>query len=754
MKVGILGAGASGLACAWLLQKLGIDFKVFEQESYVGGLARSFTWHGFTCDFATHRLFTHDAQVLRELLTLVPMVRHARRSKIWLAGKWLSDPVNILELLYKHPSKATPVARSYFTRPRNLEADSFKSFVTARYGSKLHDFFFAPYTEKLFGIDSEHVSVEWARRKVRIGGLASFFRESSKKHFSYFYYPVQGGYGAITDRFYRDVRERVLLKSPVRRLEHTGDRVTGVIYHNHGEEHLEEFSHVISTIPLPTLGKLLDKDFSLPYRRAHAVYILANYPLLTEYHWLYFMDRPIAINRMVEFKNLSPANQPSNQTVLCAEVTDQHPNIENRVIDDLIKAGLLNYTDIVDTMTKHDDFAYPIYDRRSEATKLQVRSHTERFANLHLLGRAATFEHQELDDVYAGALSLANQLAREIDTIPSIGIKVPIQEKVKAMSKSENPLVYVIILTYNNVDDTIECLDSVQKMDYPNFRTVVVDNGSSDNTPEKIRQMFPDVHIIENSTNLGVPWGFNIGFSFALRAGAEYILMLNNDTVAEPDLLSELIKTGSSASDIGILMPKVLYHDRPTRIWAIGGRHRRFPPAIVTMGLNKPDGEAFNQPRELDYAPSCGLLIHRRAFEQAGLFDPGYFFFFDDWDFSTRVRAQNQRIRFVPTACLYHKDGRTTGKGRSQLYWRVMGESSVRFYRRHGRPVWFSLAAHIGYLMLREFVVRGKWYGFKSFLAGVRSGLEKPLGTPPTWDSNVGYAALAATTEDAGEHNQ
>lgn len=751
MTVAIIGAGVSGLACAWLLQKQGVAVKVLEREPYVGGLARSFHWHGFTCDFATHRLFAHDPQVLQELLALVPMVRHTRRSRIWLGGKWLRDPVNIVELLYRHPSLIPRVGWTYLARPRDLPQDSFESYVVARYGTVLDEFFFAPYTEKLFGIEAANVSVEWARRKVRIGGLLSFLRESSKKHFSYFYYPVQGGYGAIVDRLYQDVKEQVLLEAEVCRLEHSDNRIQRVVYRQNGREVNEQFSHVISTVPLPVLGDLLGEDLFLPYRGASAVYLLVDRPLLTQYHWIYFIDRSVVVNRMAEFKNLSPVEQPTDRTVLCAEVTNCDRDVAERVIADVVATGLLTPADVLDVMVERYDFAYPVYDRRWEAAKSRVQSRAGRFANLHGLGRSAVFEHWELDDAYAGAVRLAGQLTREMQAVrPMVGV---LAEEGATMAPSDRPLVYAVVLTYNNVSDTIECLRSIQQMDYPNLRVLVVDNGSTDGTPDQVRRLFPDVELIENSSNLGVPWGFNVGFGHALRAGATYVLMLNNDTVMDSDMLTKLVEEGTKDDQTAVLMPKVLYYGWPERVWSVGGRYRRFPPAIVLIGRDKPDGERFERPRLLEYAPSCGLLIHRRAFERAGLFDPGYFFFFDDWDFCERVRAHGMHIRLVPEARLYHKVGRTTGRGGSPLYWRVMGESSVRFYRRHGRPVWFSLIVHIGYLVLREFVIQRKWHGFKDFMSGVRAGLEKPLGSVPAWDREVDGVASQPVLEDVRERS-
>jgi len=135
--------------------------------------------------------------------------------------------------------------------------------------------------------------------------------------------------------------------------------------------------------------------------------------------------------------------------------------------------------------------------------------------------------------------------------------------------------------------------------------------------------------------------------------------------------------------------------------------------------------------RLIEYAPSCRLLIHRRAFEQVGLFDPGYFFLFDDWDFSERVRAHGLNIWYTPNTFLWHKVSKTTQGPHSPLFWHTYGASIARFYRRHGRPVWFSLPVHVGYIMLREFLWKRNWESLSYFREGVSLGMQSPIGSLP-----------------------
>ncbi|KUO43052.1 MAG: hypothetical protein APU95_00750 [Hadesarchaea archaeon YNP_N21] len=290
-----------------------------------------------------------------------------------------------------------------------------------------------------------------------------------------------------------------------------------------------------------------------------------------------------------------------------------------------------------------------------------------------------------------------------------------------------NNLVGIVILTYKNYSDTKECLESILKSDYYPIQVWVVDNGSEDETIQLLVAEFPKIHTIQTGKNLGVAGGFNAGIIKALDNGADYILILNNDTVVEPDTIKILVSESQNHPDYGILMPKILYYDSPNCIWSIGARHRFFPPAIVMIGLNQKDGPEYSKPRFLDYAPTCALLIPKQVFEKVGLLDESYFLFYDDWDYSLRVRASGFKIAYIPQARVYHKVSKTIKNMRkASSFWYLWGCSAGYFYRRHGRPPLLSALVHLSYLALREGLHNGPTVVFH-FIAGAVKGYFKPI---------------------------
>jgi GT2 family glycosyltransferase len=219
------------------------------------------------------------------------------------------------------------------------------------------------------------------------------------------------------------------------------------------------------------------------------------------------------------------------------------------------------------------------------------------------------------------------------------------------------PLVAIIVLTWNQRDLTLDCLASLAAMHYPSDRLqiIVVDNGSQDNTPAAIRTRFPAVTVVENHNNLGFAAGNNVGVSLALQGDAEYVMLLNNDTVVDGQMLARLLTVIQSQADVGIVGPKMLYFDPPNVIWCAGNRLGRWPWITHRLQAEQPDGALDELPHAVDYITACGILLRRAVIEQIGLLDPRFFIYYEETDWCYRARRAGWRILYVPDARLWHK---------------------------------------------------------------------------------------------------
>jgi GT2 family glycosyltransferase len=217
-----------------------------------------------------------------------------------------------------------------------------------------------------------------------------------------------------------------------------------------------------------------------------------------------------------------------------------------------------------------------------------------------------------------------------------------------------SPLVIIVVLNWNSGNDTVACLESLCSLDYPNYEIVVIDNGSTDNSLKLIQHHDPFINYIETGKNLGFTGGNNIGLQYALDQGAEWIMILNNDTIVGPDLLSRLIGVGSVVPEVGILGPMVYHYDDKLTIQSAGGYldTHWFP---IHLGQNEYDIGQYQNPRPVDWISGCAILVRREVFEQIGLLDERFFMYSEEVDFCLRARKIGWEIIHVPSAKVWHK---------------------------------------------------------------------------------------------------
>ena len=243
------------------------------------------------------------------------------------------------------------------------------------------------------------------------------------------------------------------------------------------------------------------------------------------------------------------------------------------------------------------------------------------------------------------------------------------------------PLVYVVMLAWNHCDDTLACVASLLHSTYQPLRVMVCDNGSIDGTPEVVAAAFPQIEVLELGRNLGFAAGANVGLRQALRAGAEYVLLINNDTLVAASMVERLV--AAVAPDTGIVAPLIYYAAAPDTIWSAGALRSRWTLEQIHDLRGQRDPGARPPTLARDFVPGCAMLIPRAVLEAVGLFDERFFMYYEDSDLCLRIRRAGYRISLVPSAQMWHRVAISSGGTDSPAERYAMARSSVLFFRKH-----------------------------------------------------------------------
>jgi GT2 family glycosyltransferase len=232
---------------------------------------------------------------------------------------------------------------------------------------------------------------------------------------------------------------------------------------------------------------------------------------------------------------------------------------------------------------------------------------------------------------------------------------------------SNHPRVSIVTLNWNTLADTVECLESLQKVTYPNFEVIVVDNGSEGNEGQIVAERFgPFVRLIQNEINHGFARGCNIGMTDALDRGTDYCLLLNNDTIVAPDFLDRMMEVVLSDSRIGIAGGKIYTYADPERIWFAGGLVKIGNERIDFRQAVKDEGQ-YEEVVECGWIIGCLMLLSREVLEDVGMFDEKYFFGGEDLDLCMRAEKQGYRIVWAPHSKIWHKEFLSSGAKRARI---------------------------------------------------------------------------------------
>ena len=225
-----------------------------------------------------------------------------------------------------------------------------------------------------------------------------------------------------------------------------------------------------------------------------------------------------------------------------------------------------------------------------------------------------------------------------------------------------------------------------------------MDNGSTDGSVECFRERYPGMEIIENGENLGFAEGNNVGIRRAMDEGADYVLLLNNDTVVDPEFLGELVKMAESDPKAGIVGPKIYFYDSD-RIQSCGGKINFYKGVVQGQKKYQRDSNHSTEIINTEFLSGCAMLIKKIVLENVGLFDISYFAYYEDTDLCVRTKSAGYELLCVQSSMIWHKGSQSSKVNRFGLYYGT--RNMVWFERKYANRVQFFV--FIIYLVLVKF---------------------------------------------------
>lgn len=290
------------------------------------------------------------------------------------------------------------------------------------------------------------------------------------------------------------------------------------------------------------------------------------------------------------------------------------------------------------------------------------------------------------------------------------------------------PEVSIIILNWNGLEDTIECLESLKNIVYPEYTIILVDNGSANNESEKLKSLFGDyIDLIQNDKNYGFAKGNNIGIKRALdQYSPDYILLLNNDIIVHPRFLNELISVAVRKSEIGIVGPKTYWYSEPSRLQFTTARVNLWTGTVTVPFAGQLDNEQQNDVEETDYCLGACFLIKYPVIKRIGLLKEKYFTYWEETDYCIRARKAGFTCIYCPEAKIWHKNDNSFNSERTIYYY---SRNRLLFVRENASKAQkcsfflfyflFDLWRTIAYILLKK---RNLLFLIK-YLQGIKDGI-------------------------------
>ena len=305
------------------------------------------------------------------------------------------------------------------------------------------------------------------------------------------------------------------------------------------------------------------------------------------------------------------------------------------------------------------------------------------------------------------------------------------------MNTSENgqrPSLAIIIVNWNSYNVTAPCLASIRSLNYSNYEVVLVDNGSEDGSGEDLKKNFPEIIFLKNEKNLGFTGGNNTGIRYAIDQHFDLIMLLNNDTIIDPSFASTLIDTLENDKSIGAIQPKILYNQERNIIWNAGGELNQFFFLTKPIGLDEKDIGQYDQPKEVDWITGCCFLVRTEIISKIGPLDDKFFIYYEDSDWSFKIRLEGHKLWYEPSAKIYHEVGMSNRNRSGHNEGNISPFTRYQIIRNHFFMVrryskgFNKIGAYSNQILkvsmyMAYFLIRGRFQKLKAVYKGVIDGL-------------------------------
>lgn len=289
-----------------------------------------------------------------------------------------------------------------------------------------------------------------------------------------------------------------------------------------------------------------------------------------------------------------------------------------------------------------------------------------------------------------------------------------------------NDKIYIILVNYNGAKDTINCIKSIKEYEKEiKYEIIVVDNLSTDNSIEELEKL-DNITLIKSKINGGFAKGNNIGIEYAIKKGAQYILLLNNDTIICENSISILLKRLKEESEIGIVGSRIMYYEDKSLINYYGGKFNWFKGITIHEGYKQKYIEDNQKNKNTDFITGCCMLIKREVIEKVGMLPEEYFMYFEDADYCMQVLEKGYKLEVCADSVIYHKVSVSSGGENSAFSIKWGNRNRLIFinkYKKYTKGILTKIIFYVTrFILFIKYNIVGEKEKSKAIIEGIKEG--------------------------------